>query len=460
MSTRSSSMLSSATTSNESIPEESLVQKYTDALHRYYQLKSRYEEGISTKKHGIKRTSKSNRERRDMFRKFTPVCISCRRKVGSTFTNTINEYETIHIAKCGDTKNPCQLDIELNSSATINLRKERARELKSLHDYGEKVIRLTNDGMFGYITSDAVVELHDLYEQERLVEEKVRKVREAILEERDDFSQSQSTHMFGVIIGNKDKQVQINEKIDLFNEHVATIKSNMKEYARSGNRQFIRDSIHLYANEMRDNLDSLNNYKYARMVVEATELKGGPTAYTMFQDVATIDRWMLDDIEPQVVRFAIGKKLSAPEKKKSEAEFVPPAIPNISSAAAATVAGISSAVLAEPEPVSDLVSTDDPSPIVDTVVPDDDVSDVSDAESEDAEPLPRIHIGETVDTSSDDGFVPPPPQITDMELSSSDEGFVKPPPQPITDLELSSSDEGFVPPPPPIEELEDSSSEA
>ncbi len=454
MNTGSSSMLSSATMRNGSIPEESLVQKYTDALHRYYQLKSRYEGGISTKKHGIKRASKSNRERRDMFRKFTPLCVSCGRKVGSTFTHTIVEHETTHLAKCGDTKNPCQLDIELKSSITLNLRKERAHDLETLYNYGEKVIRLTNDGMFGYITGDAVVELHEVYEQERIAEEKVRKNRDIIREKRDDFSMTQSSHMIGAIIGNKDKQLQIYDKIDLFNEHVATIKSNMKEYARGGNRQFIRDGIHLYANEMRNNLDSLNNNKYARMVVEATELRGGPTAYTMFQDVATIDKWMLDDIEPQVVRFAIGKKLAAPEKREREPEVVPPAIPNIATAA---VEAISSTVLAEPEPVSDLAPTDDPSPIVEIVVSDDDVSD---AESEDDEPLPRIQIGETVDTSSDDGVVPPPPPISDLELSSSDEGFVQPPPPPITDLELSSSDEGFVPPPPPIEELEDSSSEA
>jgi len=253
------------------------------------------------------------------------------------------------------------------------------------------------------------------------------------------------------ITDNKDKQIQIHAKIDIFNEHVATIKSSVNEYARSGNKQFIRDSTHLYANEMRENLDSLNNDKYARMAVERRD---NPITYILIQDVATISSWLMDDIEPQVVRFAIGKKLSAPEKKESEAEFVPPAIPNIATAATAAVAAISSAVLAEPEPDNELVPTDDPSPIVKIAVSDDDVSD---AESEDDEPLPRIQIGETVDTSSDDGFVPPPPPISDMELSSSDEGFVQPPP-PTDDMEDSSSD-GYIPPPPPMDELEDSSND-
>lgn len=438
-------MLSSATMSDGSIPEESLAQKYTDALHRYYQLKSRYEGGISTKKHGIKRASKSNRERRDMFRKFTPLCVSCGRKVGSTFTSTSNAEEVIHLAKCGDTKNPCQLDIKLKTDTTINIRKDRAQELKTLHNYGEKVIRLTNDGMFGYITSDAVVDTHDAYEQERVAEEKVRKNRDAIMKNREEVDAINFTYMKSSLADNKDMQIQIHAGIDLFNEHVATIKSNMNEYTRSGNRQFLRDSIHLYANEMRENLDSLNNNKYARMDVERRDK---PTMYTLFQEVTTINSWMVDDVSPQVVRFAIGKKLAAPEKREREAEFVPPAIPNI--AAATAVLAEPATVLAEPEPDSELVPTDAPVVVTEPTVIDDDVSD---AESEDDEPLPRIQIGETVDTSSDDGFVPPPPPISDLELSSSDEGFVPPPP-PVDEMEDSSSD-GYIPPPPPMEELDE-----
>jgi len=94
--------------------------------------------------------------------------------VGCTFTITTDDKEVVHLAKCGDTKNPCQLDIKLKTDTPINLRKERAQELKTLHNYGDKVIRLTNDGMFGYITGDAVVDTHDAYEQERVAEENVR----------------------------------------------------------------------------------------------------------------------------------------------------------------------------------------------------------------------------------------------------------------------------------------------
>lgn len=453
MNTGSSSMLSSASISNETASNGPAIEKYTDALNRYYQLKSRYEGEISNKKKGIKTASKSNRERRDMFRKFTPMCVSCGRKVGSTFTTTSSKDDTLHTAICGDTKNPCQLDIKLKSDSTYNIRKERVRELEIMHKYGKNVIRLMNDGMFGYITGDAVVETHDAYEHERIAEEAVQKKRESIMKLRDDVSTSEVMYSRVSLADNKDKQLLVYTATDLLNEHVASIKSNIKEYARSGNRQFIRDSIQLYANEMRENINTLNSNKYARMAVERSDK---PTTYTLYQESSTIGSWLLDDHDPQVVRFTIGKKLATPEKRESEAEFVPPAIPSIATAAISAISAISSAVLADPEPDSELSPVEDPSPIIETIESDDDVSE-AESEEDEGDPLPRIHIGETVDTSSDDGVVPPPPPISDLELSSSDDGFVPPPP-PIEGMEDSSSD-GFVPPP-PIEDTDESSEAA
>ena len=439
MNTGNSSMASSDTS------EESIVQKYTNALYRFYQLKSRYENDISTKKNTIKRTTKSNRERRDMFRKFTPLCVSCGRKVGSTFSIISNTENTTHTAKCGDTQNPCQLDIKLKTDIPYDVRKQRASELEGLHTYGKNVIRLTNDGMFGYITGEAMVDTHDAYQEEQLANEQVQKKRDIVMKNRDYASNIETSYMRASLADNKGKQLDIYNKTELLNQHVAAIKTHMKDYARTGNKQFLRDSIQLYANEMRTNIDNLNKDKYARMAVERRDK---PTTYTLFQEHSTLSSWLLDDHEPKIESFTIGKKLKKPENtREEETEFVPPSIPDIASAVTSLLPEMPSILSDEPAEQTDI----DLSPMDTTVIVKDAdesdaesdvseaVSDVSDTSSNDGETLPRIHIGDTVDTSSDDGPVPPPP--------------------PISDMELSSSDEGFIPPPPPIDEMEDSSSE-
>lgn len=448
MNTGNSSMLSSDTTESNYPSEEGIVQKYTNALYRFYQLKSRYENNISTKKNAIKSSTKSNKERRDLFRKFTPLCISCGRKVGSVFSITSNSQDTTHTAKCGDTQNPCQLDIRLKTDLPFDVRKERADELESLHTYGKNVIRLTNDGMFGYISGEAVVDTHDAYQEEQLAKEAVQKKRDLVMKSREDASSIEISYIKASLADNKDKRLDIHNKTELFNQHVAAIKTNMKDYTRTGNKQFIRDSIQLYANEMRTNLDNLNKDKYARMVVERHDK---PTIYTLFQETATLSSWLLDDHQPQIKSFTIGKKLKNSDKREEEAEFVPSSIPDIATAAAAGAIE-SSPVLTDTQLDTDL------SPMDTSLLADADAdadTDESDAESDEGEPLPRIHIGDTVDvSSSDDGFVPPPPPISDMELSSSDDGVVPPPP--IDGIEDSSSDDGFVPPP-PIDDMDESS---
>ena len=265
MNTGNSSMVSSDSNSSNSNSEESIVQKYSNALYRFYQLKSRYENDISTKKNVIKRATKSNKERRDMFRKFTPLCVSCGRKVASVFSITSNSEHTVHTAKCGDTQNPCQLDIKLKTDLPYNIRKERANELENIHTYGKNIIRLTNDGMFGYITGDAMVDTHDAYQEEQLANEQVQKKRDIVMKNRDYASNIETSYMSASLADNKGKQLDIYNKTELLNQHVAAIKTNVKDYIHTGNKQFIRDNVQLYANEMRKNIDDLNNTKYARM---------------------------------------------------------------------------------------------------------------------------------------------------------------------------------------------------
>jgi len=437
MSTGSLSILSSGS-SNAVAPKQSLEQKYNDALRRYYQLKTRYEDGISSKKKMIKRSHVSNKEKRDVFRKFVPVCVSCGRNVGTTFTTTTDKYSKTYLAKCGDVGNPCQLDIELKTKVVFDIRRERTNELDTINAYGEKIIRLTNDGMFGYITADEVVDRDDTYEKERLA---MDVVREALMENRDMVSEVEIAHAVASFADNKTLQRKLHDSIDLFNEHVATIKTNMVEYARTGNRQFIRDGAHLYTNEMRVNLNVLNHVKYAHMAVEYTNQY--TREYVLHQDVSAPSSWLLDDHAPQVVRFSIGKKLTRPERApvttpstSSSADLTPSAIPSIDSAPVVMQDLDTPATSSSYHPASDGEDAGSfSSANTDSIayVPDDDDDDDDDSDNDG---LPRLRIGSTID-SSDDGFVPPPPPPDELEESSSD---------------------GFVPPPPP-DELEESSSE-
>ena len=72
------------TSSNDNEPTTNL-DELEETLNKYYNLKSSYETKKTEKKKEIKKLGLSKKEMRDMYRKFTPKCISCNRAVGSLF---------------------------------------------------------------------------------------------------------------------------------------------------------------------------------------------------------------------------------------------------------------------------------------------------------------------------------------------------------------------------------------
>ena len=456
--------------SGEPEPVITSQQKYTDALHRYYKYKSKYEQGISAKKATIKKTPVSVKEKRAMFHKFVPACVSCGRNVGSTFATVATQSDVTHTAKCGDTKNPCQLDMELKSDHAFDIRKDRAEEIETINVYGEQIIKLTNDGMFGYITSDEVYDRHEAYEQERVQLDAIRKK----LKENHGFM-GELDATYALVADNKNKQRKLHERNDLLNEHVAIIKAGVIEYTRTGNRQMLRDNVHLYVNEMRANIDMINHNKYAHMDVEyIPKLK----EYVLRQDIAAPSSWLLDDMDPEVTRFFIGKKLTYPvnnnkgDKGARNTELAPSAIPRIDSETefdtpnsnsssyhpnsnSSSYHPISSENLNAPNSNSSSYHPASSGSIVtppypssgNTYIPqtppytsssNDDDDDDDEDDEDDEEDLPRLNIGSLIDSSSDDGAVPPPPPPLD-EMSTSSSSGVAPPPPPSDQIDSSSS---------------------
>ena len=469
--------------SGEPEPVITSQQKYTDALHRYYKYKSKYEQGISAKKATIKKTPVSVKEKRAMFHKFVPACVSCGRNVGSTFATVATQSDVTHTAKCGDTKNPCQLDMELKSDHAFDIRKDRAEEIETINVYGEQIIKLTNDGMFGYITSDEVYDRHEAYEQERVQLDAIRKK----LKENHGFM-GELDATYALVADNKNKQRKLHERNDLLNEHVAIIKAGVIEYTRTGNRQMLRDNVHLYVHEMRANIDMINHNKYAHMDVEyIPKLK----EYVLRQDIAAPSSWLLDDLDPEVTRFFIGKKLTYPvnnnkgDKGARNTELAPSAIPRIdsetefdtlnsssssyhpissenlnapnsssssyhpissenlnapNSSSSSYHPALSGSIATPPYPSSGntyKAQTPPYTPPPYTSSSNDD-EDEDEDEEDGEEDLPRLNIGSLIDSSSDDGAVPPPPPPLN-EMSTSSSSGVAPPPPPSDQIDSSSS---------------------
>jgi len=104
----------------ENIPIPENVKQYITALQDYYERKTEYEESYKSKKKDIlKQKELSYKKMSSKIQKIDRFCVQCGRKGGTIFSQENRNL----IARCG-CEEPCELNISLKLSLTIDLYKE------------------------------------------------------------------------------------------------------------------------------------------------------------------------------------------------------------------------------------------------------------------------------------------------------------------------------------------------
>ena len=82
-------------------------------------------------------------------------CVNCGRYVGTLFTNN----DRLLKAVCGDTKNPCNLNIQLKMPPISYITKDMREENKKMDFLKNKIIEIKNDYIFGYTTEEETAQI-------------------------------------------------------------------------------------------------------------------------------------------------------------------------------------------------------------------------------------------------------------------------------------------------------------
>jgi hypothetical protein len=272
--------------------------KFIDSLDQYYRYKDKYESNLKKDKTQIiKLEGLSWREKRAEYMKIKPKCINCRRPVGSIFS-TKNQEDGRHlIALCGDRKQPCPFNININLGLVQNIQENLHNDENTLNEYKRDVIIDKNDLLFGYITAeDAVVKFDKLKEQVT----EFTKVYEFTLQ----------TYLN--IVDNPVKKTEL-EKLQIeFYNNLDNFNLMIKQYNTTQNTQLIVDAIELYKNTMEPRANEIMHKKYAYNGVEYNE---DDNTFHLIQMPITHENleWDLMDNGQKVISFKIGVE---PDKKK------------------------------------------------------------------------------------------------------------------------------------------------
>lgn len=383
--------------------------EFNEKVNKYYELKSIYEEAIQDKKKKIKKNGLylkwSKKELTTAFQRYTPKCVSCSRDVGTIFDKK-NKDNNFHLtAVCGSKDQPCQLNIDIQMGDIMDIYKMKKTNEKLIKQYIDEIIIIKNDELFGFIDEDTAIEKWNV-------------VNEKLDETIDEYREVLTTYLKQ--LNNSDNIPRIKEINKQLSELVITIKKNLSKFHSDGNSKFIRETTEIYVYEIIPLVAELNLLQYKQMSMEYDKES---KQHILIQKNIITDTFQLHG-DAEVITFEMGKHIQNKQQTNSgdpEQEFSQgPLTDNIIDMSMRNAAEtddesevdesfkkerqpeqlenqvpISSIKLQEDSDESDIDSDTD--------------SVLSDASSNDNEPLPPIKIGMQLDSSSSDGSIPPPP---------------------------------------------------
>jgi hypothetical protein len=255
---------------------------YIESLHEFFRLKNEYE----TKKHKMMRDAYRNEPTKKLGRlaalSVKPQCINCKRSVGTVFSNRDNsKYKAI----CGDSSNPCNLNIQIYNGACFNLPYLLNIYSEELEDVKDSIIRQKLDTLFNYVTEEKSI---SLFKKELENYNKDSKMHKELLDH------------YNELYNNNYKQEQIKKKSEEIQSLISKVHYLLEEYEKTENTEILKLAMTTQVNELYPEIRNMKLLK--NEIMELLELK--PDNYSVFQyPVLLKDIDYIPGQKPSVMKF-------------------------------------------------------------------------------------------------------------------------------------------------------------
>jgi|UniRef100_A0A6C0D6E1 hypothetical protein len=289
-------------------------EKFLDLLNQYFRYKDKYENAITKEKKKISQLDGlSWNEKRAEFLKRKPKCINCKRPVGSIFSTKVEKDGRHLIALCGDRKNPCQFNININLGIVENIRDSLENDEEILNKHKRDIIVDKNDLLFGYISPDQAVSRFDI-------------IKEAVSEDTKVYEFTLQS--LQNILDNDEKKEELLKLNTEFYNNLENYRSIIKQFETTGNNQLIVDAVDLYVNTMQPRANKIMHEKYNYNGVEYNE-DNNTFHFLQIPIMNEKLEWDLSDNGQKVISFKVGLEKQT-SNKKIPSPFSP-AIPDVKS---------------------------------------------------------------------------------------------------------------------------------
>jgi hypothetical protein len=276
-----------------------------EAINEFYRLKDKYQTEYYEKYvKPIVRSDKSKREKRVEYSKLPKhECINCKRNVGTLFSVDLNNIEQLkHFkVKCGDVREPCPLDIEINYSSRQPINKEIREGLFQIEKIKLKIIKEKNNALF--FKKNVVEVFNKLTEDLKLETENCGFAIELNILRNN----------------NPEKAVLLRQTIDEFGKgFILPFKQMVREFDETNNELILNQAVTFYINEMIPKLKEIQSLKYDVNMVEFDEANN---IYRLIQLPNSLESNEFFSSEDKVVKFVRGVRKDKKKTRKDESEL-------------------------------------------------------------------------------------------------------------------------------------------
>jgi len=147
-----------------------------EAISNFYKLKGKYDKKYNSAKRRIIKGGGPLSEQRKRIRRISMKCVDCRRPVGTKFSTAKREL----VAVCGDSKDPCNLNIKIKLGVTEPIDQLLSNMDKDLNKSKLKIIEIKLNLLFSLVTEE---EMEKEFEEVKGQYKSLIKVQNMILQD-------------------------------------------------------------------------------------------------------------------------------------------------------------------------------------------------------------------------------------------------------------------------------------
>jgi len=226
-------------------------EKYLENIEKYYKLKNKYNTLLEKAKNKILNSDISIENKKKLFSKSKPKCISCNKDGGTLFKET---SDTLSVS-CGNLSKPCDLNISIKRYKTLNLHNELINVDNEIKEAKKEIMVTKLDYLFNYILEDFAVE-------------KFEKIKDKLNKQQEIYNELVLLHN---TIDNEEYKNLISNKVMENYNYINDFKEIYNLYETTGENRYLVSALELYASKIRILDEEILKMKYSINYIEKND---------------------------------------------------------------------------------------------------------------------------------------------------------------------------------------------